>query len=131
MYVTFVSLRMFLGEKIDCTILSGIPLADLGGCTSPPMGPNSFVFAYIFTEKHPHRRSTPLTGARPLWEILDPPLYTILENVSIVLSRSSSIILHVVPHNPQTQPIRVQLLKSKVQIYKPYDYTCFPTMLSL
>ena len=33
-------------------------LPDLG--TRPPssMGPNSFVFAYIFTKKHPHRRST-------------------------------------------------------------------------
>ena len=35
----------------------------------PPMGPNSFVFAYIFTEKCPRRRST-----APLREILDPPL---------------------------------------------------------
>ena len=35
----------------------------------PPTGPNSFVFAYIFTEKCPRRRSTP-----PLREILDPPL---------------------------------------------------------
>ena len=32
----------------------------------PPMGPNSFVFAYIFTKKCPRRRSTPpLTVARP------------------------------------------------------------------
>ena len=46
------------------------------GRMPPPMGPNSFVFAYIFTKKHPHQRSTtPLTGARPhLWEILDLPL---------------------------------------------------------
>ena len=27
--------------------------------TRSPMGPNSFVFAYIFTEKHPCRWSTP------------------------------------------------------------------------
>ena len=39
-------------------------LADLGGVSGahPPMGPNSFIFAYIFTEKHPHRRSTPPYG---------------------------------------------------------------------
>ena len=47
-----------------------ITLADLGGVPGarppPPMGPNSFIFAYIFTEKCPRRRSTPpLTGARP------------------------------------------------------------------
>ena len=44
-------------------------LADLGGGharrTPSPMGPNSFVFAYIFTEKHPHRRSTPPNGCTP------------------------------------------------------------------
>ena len=34
--------------------------------TRPPMGPNSFIFAYIFAEKHPHQRSTsPLTGPCP------------------------------------------------------------------
>ena len=47
-----------------------ISLADLGGGragrTPPPMGPNSFVFAYIFTEKCPYQRSMPLlTSARP------------------------------------------------------------------
>ena len=26
---------------------------------TPPMGPNSFIFAYIFTKKCPHRRSMP------------------------------------------------------------------------
>ena len=36
--------------------------------------PNSFVFAYIFTEKRPRRRSTPLTGPQPQWEIPDLPL---------------------------------------------------------
>ena len=48
-----------------------IPLADLGGRArrTPPMGPNSFIFANIFAKKHPHQRSTPLTGARPLREI--------------------------------------------------------------
>ena len=29
------------------------------GCMPPPMGPNSFIFAYIFTKKHPHQRSMP------------------------------------------------------------------------
>ena len=48
-----------------------VALADLGGRArrTLPMGPNSFVFAYIFTEKCPRQRSTP-----PLREILDPPL---------------------------------------------------------
>ena len=37
-----------------------LTLADLGGMLGarPPMGPNSFVFAHIFAEKHPNRRST-------------------------------------------------------------------------
>ena len=38
-------------------------LTDLGGCaghTPSPMGPNSFVFAYIFTKKCLHQRSMPL-----------------------------------------------------------------------
>ena len=32
-----------------------------GACWAhaPPRGPNSFIFAYIFAEKHPRRRSTP------------------------------------------------------------------------
>ena len=37
-------------------------LADLGGACpahAPPMGPNSFVFTYIFTEKCPCWRSSP------------------------------------------------------------------------
>ena len=51
-----------------------------GACRAhaPPTGPNSFVFAYIFAEKHPRQRSTPpLTGpCPPLREILDLPLLT-------------------------------------------------------
>ena len=54
-------------------------LADLGGhagCIPPPMGPNSFIFAYIFTKKCPCQRSTPPNRCMPpLWEILDPPLH--------------------------------------------------------
>ena len=47
-----------------------VSLADLGeGCagrTPPPMGPNSFIFTYIFTKKHPCWRSMPpLTDASP------------------------------------------------------------------
>ena len=36
-------------------------LADPGGATGihPPTGSNSFIFAYVFTEKHPRRRSVP------------------------------------------------------------------------
>ena len=43
-------------------------LADLEGRAwhSPPIGPNSFFFTYIFTEKRSRRRSTPPpTGPRP------------------------------------------------------------------
>ena len=48
------------GAKPRAFILA---LADLGGAcrahAPPPTGPNSFVFAYIFAEKCPHRGSTP------------------------------------------------------------------------
>ena len=52
------------------------PLADLGvrhaGRTPLPTGPNSFVFAYIFTEKCLHQRSMPPQWVHaPLPEILD------------------------------------------------------------
>ena len=50
---------------------------DLGGVPGArlPMGPNSFVFAYIFTKKCLCRRSTPPNGSMsPLREILDLPL---------------------------------------------------------
>ena len=40
----------------------------LPACT-PPTGSNSFLFTYVFTKKHPHRRLVP-----PQWEILDLPL---------------------------------------------------------
>ena len=67
----------------QCAFSYCISLVDLGGGggeraghTPPPMGPNSFIFAYIFTKKCPHWRSTPpLMGACPPWEILDPPLH--------------------------------------------------------
>ena len=42
---------------------------------TPPTGPNSFVFAYIFSKKHPRQRSMPPWWVHaPLQEILDPPL---------------------------------------------------------
>ena len=50
-----------------------------GAAGAPPplrMGSNSIIFAYVFTEKHPHRRLVPppqRLGA-PQREILDPPL---------------------------------------------------------
>ena len=42
-------------------------LADLGGMPGahPPMGPNSFIFAHIFTEKHLHWRSTLMGACSP------------------------------------------------------------------
>ena len=41
----------------------------------PPTGSNSFIFAYVFAKKCPHRRSAPPYGSvPPQWEILDPPL---------------------------------------------------------
>ena len=54
-------------------------LADPGGvppARAPPTGSNSFVFAYVFAKKHPHRRSAPPPNgsAPPQWEILDLPL---------------------------------------------------------
>ena len=42
-------------------------LADLGGVrrVRPPTGPNSFIFAYIFTEKGLRRRFTSPNGSTP------------------------------------------------------------------
>ena len=41
----------------------------------PPIGPNSFIFAYIFTEKCPHWRPKPPKWVHtPLQKILDPAL---------------------------------------------------------
>ena len=44
------------GQEFYITLAEGrSTLADLGGVPghAPPMGPNSFVFSYIFTKKHP------------------------------------------------------------------------------
>ena len=68
--------------------------------TPSPMGPNSFVFAYIFAKKHPCWRSTslPLTAARPpLREILDPPLVTlnVYGNSNSMLSQTARISMKI------------------------------------
>ena len=53
-------------NRAQCTHLTGGSGGGPAGCTAPPMGPNSFIFAYIFTKKRLHRRSTsPLMGAHP------------------------------------------------------------------
>ena len=50
-------------------------LADPGVATGarPPTGSNSFIFACVFTKKHPRRRLAP-PPPPPQREILDPPL---------------------------------------------------------
>ena len=68
---------MVCSKPIGYAILSA--LADLEGVCAgrmaTPMGPNSFIFAHIFTKKCPHQRSMPPQWVHaPLWEILDLPL---------------------------------------------------------
>ena len=51
--------------------------AKVSGACPPPTGPNSFIFIYVFTEKHLCQRLVPppmRDGTPPKWEILDPPL---------------------------------------------------------
>ena len=57
---TYLTLTLQM-QTLSCSKSEACALADLGGCAqhTPPMGPNSFVFAYIFTEKCPRRRSMP------------------------------------------------------------------------
>ena len=47
-----------------------------GARPPPPIGLNSFVFTYVFTEKHLCWRLAPppMRVGAPQWEILDPPL---------------------------------------------------------
>ena len=53
-------------------------------CT-PPMGPDSFIFAYIFTKKCPHQRSMPPQRVHsPLREILDLPLIIMCKYTDVV-----------------------------------------------
>ena len=41
----------------------------------PQIGPNSFIFLYVFVKKHLHHRLPPPNGpVPPQQEILDPPL---------------------------------------------------------
>ena len=57
------------GDIVGNIVSITFSLADLHtkfSAAQPPMGPNSFVFTYIFTEKYPHQRSTPpKTGLCP------------------------------------------------------------------
>ena len=48
--------------------LTSFAFASLGAVSGarPLPGPNSFIFAYIFTKKHPHRRSTPPPRGNPV-----------------------------------------------------------------
>ena len=59
--LNLVALNCLLSKRHKKAVSS--TLAGLGrgraGRTAPPMGPNSFIFAYIFTEKCPCWRSTP------------------------------------------------------------------------
>ena len=51
----------------------------------PTTGSNSFVFAYVFAEKHMCRRSASPMGRRPTQrEILDPPLGLVSSTVHAV-----------------------------------------------
>ena len=54
-------------EPLTWALFGKNALADLAGVPGacPPMGPNSFIFAYIFAKKHPHQRSTPPNGSTP------------------------------------------------------------------
>ena len=56
----------------------GVTVVDPGVAPSPPpIGPNSFIFAYIFAKKLPHRTLVPPKGLEPpppQLEILEPPL---------------------------------------------------------
>ena len=50
---------------------------------SSPTGSNSFIFAYFFAKKCLHQRSVPtppIAQHPPQWEILDPPLWKLLQH---------------------------------------------------
>ena len=71
-----------ISNMVNCADPIGYQSLIIGGSggrrvrrTPPPMGPNSFIFAYIFTEKHLCQRSMPPQWVHtPLQEILDLPL---------------------------------------------------------
>ena len=89
-------------------------LADLvgwhAGCMPPPMGPNSFVFAYIFTKKHLHQRCIP-----PLMDACPPygkswichwpdELLLVLATRSILIRQPEESPLTILL-NPQKTPV--------------------------
>ena len=95
-------------------------LADLGGACpvhGPPMGPNSFVFTYIFTEKCPRRRSMPpLMGARPPREILDPPL------------RRTNSLVQCTTEQVQSDPLNSNSLNSSLSLNSWGKFENFETI---
>ena len=72
-------------EKASFNLISKLIMHFIGGSRGrrrrapPQTGSNSFVFAYVFAEKHPRQRSAPpqQLGA-PQREILDPPLHLLM-----------------------------------------------------
>ena len=66
-------------ESMNHSVLIGGSRGGRAGAC-PPTGPNSFIFAYIFTEKCPHwRPKPPKMGPRPpLQKILDLALVLFL-----------------------------------------------------
>ena len=89
---------------------------DLGGHagTCPPMEPNSFIFAYIFTEKCQCWRPNPppkWVHAPPLWKILDPALfidiffqYLYVELMKIKMTKTTLNVIQQVFQKSKVQP---------------------------
>ena len=89
------------------------------------MGPNSFIFAYIFAEKCPRRGST-----APLREIQDPPLLitTYMSALLTLISWESSGCLAItleLSHLFNTEPFEQCAYPSHFQL--PYGTTTFVT----
>ena len=81
--------------------LSPWSLADPGGAAGahPLPGSNSFIFAHVFTEKHPRWRSVPPppTARRPPQrEILDPPLMVHPPDLGVILIFNKMFIMKIV-----------------------------------
>ena len=74
MYAKIKELGPIGGVHLACPLDLPISLADI----APIMGPNSFIFAHMLTEKTPNQRINTLQGVEapplPQREILDPPL---------------------------------------------------------
>ena len=69
----------------------------VGGTTgaqpSPPTESNSFIFTYVFAEKHPHQRLVPpMAWHSPQWEILDLQLRVVLIQTLFYFSLLTSIL---------------------------------------